>query len=68
LAEFKVRSSGGTPLQGKTTGRVKRSSPHPTDIKGTVAASEDNPEYLVERQDGKKLLTGLMPLKVEGIT
>jgi len=43
--------------QGKTTGEVKRSSPHP-DIKGHhVAASEDNPEYLVESdKTGKKLL------------
>jgi len=45
-------------------GEVKRSSP-PTDIKGHhVAASEDNPEYLVESdKTGKKLLTSLMPFK-----
>jgi len=34
--------------QGKTTGEVKKLT-SPTDIKGHhVAASEDNPEYLVE--------------------
>lgn len=35
--------------QGKTTGVVKEKLTSPTDIKGHhVAASEDNPEYLVE--------------------
>jgi len=35
--------------QGKTTGRVKQKLTSPTEIKGHhVAASEDNPEYLVE--------------------
>ena len=35
--------------QGKTTGKVVRRLTEPTDIKGHhVAASEDNPEYLVE--------------------
>lgn len=35
--------------QGKTTGKVKQKLTSPTQIKGHhVAASEDNPEYLVE--------------------
>lgn len=35
--------------QGETTGKVKKKLTSPTDIKGHhVAASEDNPEYLVE--------------------
>jgi hypothetical protein len=35
--------------QGKTTGKVKQKLTSPTDIKGHhVAASETNPEYLVE--------------------
>lgn len=35
--------------KGKTTGEVKKKLTSPTDIKGHhVAASEDNPEYLVE--------------------
>ena len=35
--------------QGETQGRVKRQLTKPTDIKGHhVAASPDNPEYLVE--------------------
>ena len=35
--------------QGKTTGEVKKKLTSPTDIKEHhVAASEDNPEYLVE--------------------
>jgi hypothetical protein len=48
--------------QGKTTGIVKKKLTSPTDIKGHhVAASEDNPEYLVETdKTGKKLLTNLM--------
>lgn len=34
---------------GKTTGKVKQKLTEPTDIKGHhVAASQDNPEYLVE--------------------
>jgi len=36
--------------QGTTTGTVKKKLTSPTDIKGHhVAASEDNPEYLVVR-------------------
>lgn len=35
--------------QGKTTGEVKKKLTSPTEIKGHhVAASKDNPEYLVE--------------------
>jgi hypothetical protein len=35
--------------QGKTSGTVKKKLTEPFDIKGYhVAASEDNPEYLVE--------------------
>ena len=35
--------------QGKTHGTVKKKLTHETDIKGHhVAASQDNPEYLVE--------------------
>ncbi len=35
--------------QGKTSGTVKKKLTKPTDIKNHhVAASEDNPEYLVE--------------------
>ena len=35
--------------QGKTSGTVKKKLTKPTDIKGHhVAASEENPEYLVE--------------------
>lgn len=35
--------------QGKTTGVVQKKLTSPTDIKGHhVAASEDNPEYLVK--------------------
>lgn len=35
--------------QGNTTGTIKQKLTSPTDIKGHhVAASEDNPEYLVE--------------------
>lgn len=34
--------------QGKTTGRVEKKLTEPTDVKGHhVAASDDNPEYLV---------------------
>ena len=36
-------------VQGKTTGEVIKKLTSPTDIKGHhVAASEDNPEYLVK--------------------
>ena len=35
--------------QGKTSGKVKKKLTEPTDIKGHhVAASAENPEYLVE--------------------
>ncbi|HAZ44563.1 MAG TPA: DUF2945 domain-containing protein [Cyanobacteria bacterium UBA11369] len=42
--------------QGTTTGTVKQKLTSPTDIKGHhVAASEDNPEYLVvSDKTGKK--------------
>lgn len=37
--------------QGKTSGTVKKKLTKPTDIKGHhVAASKDNPEYLVESE------------------
>ncbi len=37
--------------QGKTSGRVKKKLTSETDIKGHhVAASKDNPEYLVESE------------------
>ena len=37
--------------QGKTSGTVKKKLTEPTDIKGHhVAASEENPEYLVESE------------------
>ena len=37
--------------QGETTGRVEKKLTSPTDIKGHhVAASPDNPEYLVESE------------------
>ena len=37
--------------QGKTTGTVKKKLTSPTKIKGhKVAASKDNPEYLVESE------------------
>lgn len=37
--------------QGKTTGEVVKKLTSPTDIKGHhIAASEDNPEYLVESE------------------
>ena len=43
-------SSGGT-----AEGKVVRKLTGPTDIKGHhVAASKDNPEYLVETDDGKQ--------------
>ncbi len=42
--------------QGKTSGTVKKKLTKPADIKGHhVAASADNPEYLVEgEKSGKK--------------
>lgn len=42
--------------QGKTEGKIKKKLTEPTDIKDHhVAASEDNPEYLVESsKSGKK--------------
>lgn len=41
--------------QGTTTGVVKKKLTSPTDIKGHhVAASQDNPEYLVESDTGKE--------------
>lgn len=41
--------------QGKTTGEVKKKLTSPTDIKGHhVAASEDNPEYLVKSDKSGK--------------
>ncbi|WP_193194535.1 DUF2945 domain-containing protein [Nostoc sp. MG11] len=41
--------------QGKTTGKVVKKLTSPTDIKGHhVAASEDNPEYLVESDNTGK--------------
>lgn len=41
--------------QGKTTGKVVKKLTSPTNIKGHhVAASEDNPEYLVESDNTGK--------------
>ena len=41
--------------QGKTSGKVKKKLTAPTKIKGhKVAASEDNPEYLVESEKSGK--------------
>lgn len=41
--------------QGKTSGTVKKKLTAPTEIKGHhVAASEDNPEYLVESEKSGK--------------
>lgn len=41
--------------QGKTSGTVKKKLTSPTKIKGhKVAASKDNPEYLVETESGKE--------------
>ena len=41
--------------QGKTSGTIKKKLTAPMDIKGHhVAASKDNPEYLVETADSKK--------------
>ncbi|HEY9666240.1 MAG TPA: DUF2945 domain-containing protein [Coleofasciculaceae cyanobacterium] len=41
--------------QGKTTGKIKKKLTSPTDIKGHhVAASADNPEYLVESDKSGK--------------
>lgn len=40
---------------GTAHGKVVRKLTSPTDIKGHhVAASKDNPEYLVETEDGKQ--------------
>ena len=40
---------------GKAEGKVVRKLTSPTQIKGhKVAASEDNPEYLVETDEGKR--------------
>ena len=40
---------------GKAEGKVVRKLTSPTQIKGhKVAASKDNPEYLVETEDGKR--------------
>ncbi|HZG25130.1 MAG TPA: DUF2945 domain-containing protein [Chitinophagaceae bacterium] len=42
--------------QGKTSGTVKKKLTSPMKIKGhEVAASKDNPEYLVETDKSKKL-------------
>jgi hypothetical protein len=41
--------------QGTTSGTVKKKLTSPTEIKGhRVAASEDNPEYLVESEKSGK--------------
>lgn len=41
--------------QGKTTGTVKKKLTSPIEIKGHhVAASKENPEYLVETSESKK--------------
>ena len=41
--------------QGKTAGKVKKKLTAPTKIKGhTVAASKENPEYLVESDKSGK--------------
>lgn len=41
--------------QGETTGKVVRKLTEPTDIGGHhVAASKDNPQYLVESDSGKR--------------
>lgn len=40
---------------GKSTGKVVRKLTSPMQIKGhKVAASKDNPEYLVETEEGKR--------------
>lgn len=40
---------------GKARGKVVKKLTHPTTIKGhKVAASKDNPEYLVETGEGKQ--------------
>lgn len=48
--------------QGKTTGEVEKKLTSPTEIKGHhVAASKDNPEYLVKSEkQGKKQPTNQM--------
>ncbi len=41
--------------QGKTTGTIKKKLTSPTDIKSHhIAASKDNPEYLVETEESGK--------------
>jgi hypothetical protein len=41
--------------QGKTSGTIKKKLTSPIDIKGHhVAASKENPEYLVETAESKK--------------
>lgn len=41
--------------QGKTSGTIKKKLTEPTDIKGHhVAASAENPEYLVESEESGK--------------
>jgi hypothetical protein len=48
--KVKWKSHGGT-AEGKVAKKLTR----PTDIKGHhVAASKDNPEFLVETEDGKR--------------
>ena len=48
--KVKWNSHGGT-----AEGKVVRKLTSPTDIKGHhVAASKDNPEFLVETEDGKQ--------------
>ena len=40
---------------GKAKGKVVKKLTHPTAIKGhKVAASKDNPEFLVETEEGKR--------------
>lgn len=42
--------------QGKTSGKVKKKLTSPTNIKGhKVAASKENPEYLVKTDASKKV-------------
>lgn len=54
--------------QGKTSGMVKKKLTSPTNIKGHyVAASKDNPEYLVEsKKSGKPAAHKVESLKKEG--
>ena len=49
---------------GHSTGKVIRKLTKPITIKGhKVAASEDNPEYLVEIEDGKQAAHKISALK-----